>query len=119
MPGLPPAVLVPILSVRPNDCVSAAGAHVNRCVNEHQAVARFEGTGTPFTYFFPVATSFSSSGAFSLRNVFSATHSNFQMRAQALSTRLKRFAALVRSRTEANGDSMMLVVRRCFQCYWG
>ena len=37
------------------------------------------------------------------------------MRAVALSTRLNRFAADVRSRTEANGLSTTFVVRRCFQ----
>ena len=38
------------------------------------------------------------------------------MRVVALSTRLKRLAAVVRSRTLANGLATTLVVRRCFQC---
>ena len=41
------------------------------------------------------------------------------MRAVALSTRLNRFAADVRSRTEANGLSTTFVVRRCFQVGFG
>ena len=41
----------------------------------------------------------------SLRNRFSATKSNFQISAVALSTRLNRFAAVVLSRTAANGRS--------------
>ena len=36
--------------------------------------------------------------------------------AVAFSVRLNRLAAVVRSRTAANGDSIGFVVRRCFQC---
>jgi hypothetical protein len=35
------------------------------------------------------------------------------------STFLNRLAAVVRSRTGANGDSTTFVVRRCFQCSAG
>jgi len=55
----------------------------------------------------------SNSGALSRRKVFSAIIKVFQIRAVALSTRLKRFPASVRSRTAAKGDSMGLVVRTC------
>ena len=41
------------------------------------------------------------------------------MMAVACSTFLKRFAAAVRSRTAANGDSTTLVVRRCFRALSG
>ena len=41
--------------------------------------------------------------------------SNFQISAVALSTRLNRFAAVVLSRSAANGLSTTFVVRRCFQ----
>jgi hypothetical protein len=41
------------------------------------------------------------------------------MTAVAFSTFLNRFAAAVRSRTAANGDSTTFVVRRCFQCAFG
>ncbi len=41
------------------------------------------------------------------------------MTAVAFSTRLNRLAAVVRSRTAANGDSIGFVVRRCFQCAFG
>jgi len=60
-----------------------------------------------------------SSGAFSLRKCCSTTSKAFQMSVVAFSTFLKRFAADVRSRTAANGDSMTFVVRRCFQCAAG
>ena len=50
-----------------------------------------------------------------LRDRFSATKSSFQISAVALSTRLKRFAAVVLSRTAAKGLSTTFVVRRCFQ----
>ena len=44
---------------------------------------------------------------------------SFQMRAVAKSTFLKRLAAVVRSRTAANGDSTTFVVRRWRQCSRG
>lgn len=76
-------------------------------------------TRMPFTYVAPSATSERSSGASSLRKLFSATSSVFQITAVAFFTFLKRLAAPVRSRTVANGDSTTLVVRRCFQCSFG
>jgi hypothetical protein len=76
-------------------------------------------TRTPLMYVTPSATSASNSGASSRRTVRSAIRSVFQMTAVAFSTRLNRLAAVVRSRTAANGDSIGFVVRRCFQCAFG
>jgi hypothetical protein len=42
-----------------------------------------------------------------------------QINAVAFSIFLKRFAAVVRSRTVANGASITLVVRNCGQCSRG
>ena len=71
------------------------------------------------TYVTPSATSPSTSGAFSLRKRLSATIKVFQITATAFSTFLNRFAALVRRRTAAKGDSTTFVVRRCVQCSFG
>lgn len=43
----------------------------------------------------------------------------FERIAVALATFLDRFAAAVRSRTAAHGDSTGFVVRRGFQCAFG
>jgi hypothetical protein len=63
----------------------------------------------------PAATFTINSGAFSFRKLFSSTISSFQIIEVAFSTRLYRFAALVRNRTAAKGLSTGLVVRRCVQ----
>src|SRR5438093_8443335 len=76
-------------------------------------------TRTPSTYSTPSATSGRSSGALSFRKVCSAISKVFQMTAVAFATFLNRFAAVVRSRTAANGDSIGFVVRRCFQWSFG
>ena len=78
------------------------------------AVAGLRFTRTPLTYVTPSATSASSSGASSRRNVRFAMSSVFQMTAVAFSTRLNRLAAVVRRRTAAKGDSIGFVVLRCF-----
>lgn len=67
----------------------------------------------------PEATSGNSSDAFSVLHACSATRSIFQMIAVAPATRLYRREASVRKRTEAKGDSTMVVVRRCRQCSRG
>ena len=84
--------------------------------------AAFTGDGVmamPSWYCAPWNTSLQRFGALSFRKRCSATRSNRQMIAVAFSTFLKRFAAEVRSRTAANGDSTTLVVRRCRQCSFG
>ena len=43
----------------------------------------------------------------------------FQITAVAFSTFLYRFAAAVRRRTMAKGDSIGFEVRQCFQCAFG
>jgi hypothetical protein len=52
----------------------------------------------------------------SRRNVVSAPCRSFQISAVADDTFLNRFAAVVRNRTAAKGDSTTLVVRRWIQC---
>src|SRR5262249_42717399 len=74
---------------------------------------------TPSTYCAPAYTAGSNSAPLSRRKVGSATCKIFQITAVAFSTFLKRLAAVVRSRTVANGDSTGLVVRRCGQCSRG
>jgi hypothetical protein len=61
---------------------------------------------TPLTWMRPLATPASSSGASRRRNVRSAISSVFQITAVAFSTFLYRFAAAVRKRTAAKGDSI-------------
>src|SRR5438270_1111541 len=64
------------------------GGPVNKCVKRDQAGTRFLSLllRTPLTYAAPSATSASSSGALSLRKLFSATSSVFQMTAVAFLT---------------------------------
>ena len=66
----------------------------------------------PSTYLVPAYTAGSNSGALSRRKVFSATWSTFQIIAGAESTFFNRFAAVVRRRTAATGDSTTFVVRQ-------
>ena len=73
------------------------------------------GTGFPSSNLLRSHTSRGSSGALSFPNRFSATIKSRRMSAAALSTLLNRFAAVVGSRTGANGRSTTLVVRRCRQ----
>src|SRR6185295_19413404 len=75
----------------------------------------FNVRGTPLTYWVPAYTAGSNSAPLSLRNVDSASCNSFQINAVAFSTFLKRLAAVVRSRTVANGDSTTLLVRKCGQ----
>jgi len=62
-------------------------------------------TALPSSNALPSHTSWSRWGAFSFLNRFSATIRSFQIRAVALSTRLNRLAAELRSRTEAKGKA--------------
>ncbi len=98
-----------------------SGGRVNRCVNVIRRRSSPDPRGRAFR---PRTSSLrtplpSKCGALSFPDLFSATSSSRQISAVALSTRLNRFAAVVRSRTEANGLSTTLVVRRCRQCFSG
>ena len=82
----------------------------------HQATAfdRHFGTGIPSSNLLSSYTSCSSSGALSFRNRSSATINSCQMSAVA---RLKPLGHGHGSRTEVNGLSTTLVVRRCRLCF--
>lgn len=73
----------------------------------------------PSTYFAPEYTAGSNAGALSRRKVFSAPWRTFQLIAVAASALLNRFAAVVRNRTAAKGNSITFVVRRWRQCSRG
>jgi len=92
-------------------------ALVNPCVKKDQAATPIlsGSSGNPLTKFIPRYTSWGNSGAFSRRNLFSATGSILKITAVAFSTFLNRLAASVRSRSAAKGDSTTLVVRRWIQ----
>ena len=77
------------------------------------------GCFTPSTKCAPAYTAGSHSGALRRRNVVSATWRTFQIMEVADSTRLNRVAAVVRSRTAANGASTTFVVRKWRQCSRG
>ena len=106
------AVIAGVLAVVISSSALAAAARPCQEVCKRAQAAAFSSavgwlgfTRTPLTYVTPSATSARSSGASSRRNVRSAISSVFQMTAVAFSTFLYRFAALVRKRTAANGDS--------------
>src|SRR5215813_8866469 len=80
---------------------------------------RARGLLSPSLYCAPAYTAGSNSAPLSRRKVDSATCNSFQITAVAFSTFLNRFAAVVRSRTVANGDSTTLLVRKCTQCSRG